>query len=246
VSASTTALEGDVFCAMVLAAADALDANAAALSKLDALSGDGDHGANVQRAMRRARELIGALDAKSPAALFGAVASACGEEMAGAGGAVFAAFFGGAAHALTDELTVDSRTLAAALGAGLARVQRVGGAEAGDKTIVDALAPAVAAAREAADQGAQPLVVVRAAARAARAGAESTTALAAKVGRARYSASGGRGAADAGATTMALTFEAWAGALATPATSPDLDPGISNDPSAASPEPTDHPFAGRQ
>ncbi|MGH9136620.1 MAG: dihydroxyacetone kinase subunit DhaL, partial [Acidimicrobiales bacterium] len=61
------ALDGDALRAMVAAAADAIDANAGVLSRLDAISGDGDHGANAKRAMVRARALIDELVDATPA-----------------------------------------------------------------------------------------------------------------------------------------------------------------------------------
>lgn len=242
-SSPVAVLDGDAFRVLVAATAEVIDANAGALSQLDAVSGDGDHGANAHRAMKRARVLVDELAAKSPGAVLGAVASACAETMAGAAGAVFAAFFGGAAATFGDERSVDASRLAMSLTAGLQRVQRIGGAAIGDKTIVDALAPAVAAAESASSHGADVGMVLAEAAKAARAGAEATSELAANVGRARYAESGGRGFADAGATTIALILESWADAVGSPRS--DLNLGNNNEPSAASPASTDQLSNGR-
>ena len=116
-------LDGDDFAAMVNAAADVIDANAGALSRLDAVNGDGDHGANAQRALTQARSVACQLDDPSPASVLEAVADACGETMAGASGAVFAAFFAGAARSIGDHSTVDALALAGMLAAGLQRVR---------------------------------------------------------------------------------------------------------------------------
>ncbi len=243
-NSSEVLLDGDSFCAMVVASADFIEANAALLSRLDAVSGDGDHGANAQRAMNQARTSLAALEVTSPASVLGALASACAEAMGGASGAVFAAFFAGVADAIGDRPTVDAFVLAGSLTAGLERVQRIGGAEPGDKTVVDALAPAVAAAESASQRGTDVGELLGAAATAARAGAAATRELAAKVGRARYAESGGRGTADAGATTIALMFESWAAAVDVRRCS-GLASDNSNDPSAVSPGSRDLRSSGR-
>lgn len=243
-SSSGVPLDGDSFCAMVVASADVIETNAAFLSRLDAVSGDGDHGANAQRAMNQTRTSLDALDVKSPALVLGALASACAEAMGGASGAVFAAFFAGVAASIGDESTVNALALADSLAAGLERVQRIGGAEVGDKTVVDALAPAVAAAASASRRGTDVGELLAAAATAARAGADATRELAANVGRARYAEAGGRGTADAGATTIALMFESWADAVDSRRLS-DLSFYNSNDPSAVSPGSTDRRSNGR-
>lgn len=244
-SSSGVVLDGNSVRAMVVAAADVIDTNAAFLSRLDAVSGDGDHGTNAQRAMNETRTSLEALDVKSPGSVFGAVASACAEAMGGAAGAVFAAFFAGLAATIGDESTVNAFALADALAAGLERVQRIGGAEVGDKTVVDALAPAVAAADSASRRSTDVGELLDAAATAARAGADATMDLAASVGRARYAETGGLGTADAGATTLALMFESWATTVDARRRS-DLSFESSNDPSAMSPGSTDHRSSGRQ
>jgi dihydroxyacetone kinase-like protein len=203
-------LDGDDFAAMVNATARVIDANVSSLSRLDAVSGDGDHGANARRALTQARTLVGELPARSPAAVLDALAEACGETMAGAAGAVFAAFFAGASAAIADSPTVDARALSEILAAGLQRVQRVGGAAVGDKSIVDALAPAVDAAESTSARTADVAAVLSSAATAARAGAEATSRMSASVGRARYAESGGHGFPDPGAVTIALMVESWA------------------------------------
>ena len=198
---------------MVNAAADVIDANAGALSRLDAVNGDGDHGANAQRALTQARSVACQLDDPSPASVLEAVADACGETMAGASGAVFAAFFAGAARSIGDHSTVDAPALADMLAAGLQRVRDVGGADVGDKSIVDALAPAADAARATAARTSEVASVLAAAATAARDGAKATTSMVARVGRARYAESGGQGSEDPGAVTIALLLESWAEAI---------------------------------
>jgi dihydroxyacetone kinase-like protein len=243
-SPSTTPLDGDDFTAMATATSATIDVNAGILSSLDALSGDGDHGANVQRAMTRARIVVDELPTPAPAAVLGALAAACAETMAGAAGAVFAAFFGGAAAAIGDEPIVDADALSGMFAAGLQRVQRVGGAAVGDKSIVDALAPAVDAAESMSARTADVVAVLSSAATAARAGAEATNGMSARVGRARYAESGGRGSPDPGAVTIALVLESWVDAIGGRRR---IDQGVEQPRSVdASPESTDRSLSGRQ
>ena len=196
---------------MVIAAADVVDANVGALSRLDAVTGDGDHGANAQRAMTQARHLVDQLAEPAPASVLEAVAGACGEAMAGASGAVFAAFFGGAARSIGDRSTVDALGLAGMLAAGLQRVRHVGGADVGDKSIVDALASAADAAETTVTRAHRTWRRCWRRRRPQRVyGAQATTGMVAKVGRARYAESGGQGSADPGAMTIALLLESWA------------------------------------
>lgn len=243
-TSSDMLLDGDTFYAMVLASADVIETKATLLSRLDAVSGDGDHGVNAQRAMNQARIALAGLKVMSPASVLSVLASACADAMGGASGAVFAAFFGGVADAIGDRATVDTLVLAGALGAGLERVQRIGGAQPGDKTVVDAIAPAVAAAESASRCGTDVVELLTVAATAARAGADATRELAASVGRARYAEAGGRGTADAGATTIALMFESWANTVDSRGYS-HLTFDNSNDPSAMSPGSTDLRSSGR-
>jgi dihydroxyacetone kinase len=243
-NSSTTSLDGDDFAAMVTAALAAIDANATTLSNLDAISGDGDHGANVQRAMGRARALVDELPVRTPAAVLDALAKACGETMGGAAGAVFGAFFSGAAMEIGDQPTVSADALGRVFAAGLTHVKRVGGADRGDKSMVDALAPAVEATESAWVSTADVAAVMSSAAMAARSGAQATSGMAARVGRARYAETGGHGTADPGAMTIALMFESWADAIGERRhIGPRVGPPRTVD---ASPESPDRSSTGRQ
>lgn len=206
-------LDAAAFRRMVTAAADAVDAEHRALSRLDAAAGDGDHGINLKRAMDAARSAVARRPEGSPGVLLGIVGEACAEEMGGAAGALFGGFFAAAADMLGDQPDVDGATLAEALSAGAARVAALGRAAVGDRSMVDALAPAADAARAAARSGSGPAGVLAGAAAAARRGADGTRDLVPRVGRARYAADHAVGSADPGATTVALILGAWADAI---------------------------------
>ncbi|WP_033817683.1 dihydroxyacetone kinase subunit DhaL, partial [Kitasatospora sp. MBT63] len=112
----------------------------------------------------------------------------------------------------------DAAQLAAALAAGLAAVQGLGGAVLGDKTMVDALAPAVEAFRAAADRGLPQ--AAEAAARAAEQGAAATEPLQARKGRASYLGPRSTGHRDPGAQSTALLLRALATAAGAPSAGP--------------------------
>jgi dihydroxyacetone kinase-like protein len=165
------------------------------LTELDRRSGDGDFGGNVTAALGRAR--AAAAEADSVGAVFAALSRAF-LAAGGTSGPLFGMWFRELGRAAAGE-SAGVEELAAGAAAGLEAVQRLGGAQVGDKTMVDAMAPAaevLARGETLAD-----------AARAARAGADSTAELVARRGRASYVGEVARGVHDPGAVTVALFFE---------------------------------------
>lgn len=168
------------------------------LNALDAKSGDGDTGSTLAVA---ASALLGAMD-KLPLAdhtqLYRAIGLELSQTMGGSSGVLLAIFFAAAGDAASSGLT-----MRAAMQVGLARMQEVGGAKPGDRTMIDALHPALAAL----DDG------IAAAAAAARKGANYTATLtSAKAGRAAYvNADKLTGHVDPGAEAVARLFEALQG-----------------------------------
>ena len=165
------------------------------LNALDAKSGDGDTGSTLAGA---ARALVGAMD-HLPLAdhtqLYRAIGLELSQTMGGSSGVLLAIFFAAAGDAASSGLT-----MAEALKAGLERMQEIGGAKLGDRTMIDALHPAL----EALGDG------LSAATKAARSGADHTATLKrAKAGRAAYiSAVNLQGHVDPGAEAVARLFEA--------------------------------------
>jgi triose/dihydroxyacetone kinase / FAD-AMP lyase (cyclizing) len=180
---------------LLVTACETLLAAAADLNALDAKSGDGDTGSTLAGA---ARALLGGLDdlpLNDPPALFLAISRSLSQTMGGSSGVLLAIFFLAAAEAASAGANVPD-----ALRAGLARMQQIGGARLGDRTLVDSLAPAL----DALSAG------VSAAARAAREGANLTASMhRAKSGRSAYVSAGQlAGHADPGAEATARLFEA--------------------------------------
>lgn len=209
---SADRLTGADWQGLVVAAADVIDEQAAELSRLDAAGGDGDHGVNVATAMGHARNQVTALDHPTPSDVISVTARAFLDEMGGAAGALFGSFFRAMARSFDGHSDIDAPQLAEAIEAGTEIVASRGKAQPGDKTMVDALVPAAAAARAAADTRASAADALRMVALAAQEGATSTSTMTASVGRARYSEERSLGIPDPGATTVALVFQAWSAA----------------------------------
>lgn len=178
------------------------------LTELDAAIGDADHGSNMERGMKA---VLSALDEDAPAtpgALLKKVGITLVSKVGGASGPLFGTFFLRMSGSLGDSVTVSTTDLATALRAGLGGIVDRGKAGPGDKTLYDALAPAVVAL-EAALEKDEPLAAALEAARdAAVAGRDATTPMVARKGRASYLGDRSAGHQDPGATTVALLFEA--------------------------------------
>jgi dihydroxyacetone kinase-like protein len=174
------------------------------LTELDRRSGDGDYGTNLRSALRRTAAHLDAHTSDSPRAVFAGVADAF-LNTGGTSGPLFGMWFRAFAEAIDAELT--TAKLARAATEGLATVMRLGKAEVGHKTMVDAMAPAADALRHAAAQDYTLDEALRDAAAAAHAGAAATEDLVAQRGRASYLGDRARGVVDPGARTVAMFFE---------------------------------------
>ena len=178
------------------------------LTELDAAIGDADHGSNMDRGMKAA---VAALDASPPAtpgALFSKVGMTLVSTVGGASGPLFGTLFLRIGSTLGDAETVSAPELAAALRAGLGGVVDRGKAGPDDKTMYDALAPAVDALDVALAEGADLAAALKHARDAAAAGRDATTPMLARKGRASYLGERSVGHQDPGATTVALLVEA--------------------------------------
>ena len=186
---------------------ESLEGAAPALGDLDRRAGDGDFGDNVRLAMKNlGRELEGG----EPADYRGWVTamSRAWLGVGGTSGPLFGMFYRDLARAAGDGEVPDLAALAEALAAGQAVVQKYGEAEVGDRTMVDALAPAVTALREAAGSGADAVHALGAAEKAAIDAAKGTAELTARRGRASYVGDSAKGVMDPGACAMALVIGA--------------------------------------
>jgi len=195
------------FASMIAGAAALIRAQHAMLSQLDCASGDGDHGATMLRAAERLEACFGA---GSPEDLRTCLSEAGWGVLGVDGGAsssLLGTWFSGMADAPACGASVSASDLASIFEAGLAAVRKQTKAQPGDKTLMDALVPAVTALRAAADGGKSVTEALQDAAFAARTGAEATRDLTARYGRAKFLGEKTRGHQDPGATSMSLLFE---------------------------------------
>ncbi|MEV8553140.1 dihydroxyacetone kinase subunit DhaL [Streptomyces glaucescens] len=187
-------LDAAFFRRWMTATAVSVDREAERLTALDSPIGDADHGSNLQRGFAA---VTAALDKEAPGTP-GAVLALAGRQListvGGASGPLYGTLLRRTGKALGDAAEVSEEDLAGALRTGVDAVMALGGAAPGDKTMIDALVPAVDALGEG----------FGAARAAAERGAVATTPLQARKGRASYLGERSVGHQDPGATSAAL------------------------------------------
>jgi dihydroxyacetone kinase-like protein len=179
------------------------------LVQLDAAIGDGDHGINMTRGFEA---VVLAFSTEAGGASPGKLMTLAGKTLisavGGASGPLWGSALRRAGRTLGDEASVTPEQFVSALEAGLAAVQDLGQAKAGDKTMVDALAPAIAVLRKSVAAG-QPLeIAVHEARSAAEEGMRATVPMQARKGRASYLGERSIGHQDPGATSAVLILKA--------------------------------------
>ncbi len=183
------------------------------LSRLDSVGGDGDHGTTMLRAMANLEKAIDASAAPGLKPLLYDVGWAILGVDGGATGPLLGTLFMSMSEALEGKDAPNPAEMAAAFEAGLAGVQAQTKAQVGDKTMIDALVPAVAALRTSVNGGSDIVDALRRAAEAAEQGAAATRELQARFGRARNIKEKSIGTQDPGATSVSLMFKGfWKGA----------------------------------
>jgi phosphoenolpyruvate---glycerone phosphotransferase subunit DhaL len=191
---------------MFFAAAASLRREHRRLTELDSFGGDGDHGTTMLRAAEQMEAWPEDAAEESLAGLLRAAGWRVLGVDGGASSSLLGTFFSGMGDVELPVDSMDSSHFAFTLQAGLRAVSRQTRAQPGDKTMMDALVPAVAAATAAAEAGKSVPEMLQATASAAHSGAESTRDLVARFGRARSLGERTRGHPDAGATSIALIF----------------------------------------
>jgi dihydroxyacetone kinase-like protein len=185
------------------------------LTQLDAAIGDGDHGINMDRGFAAVQKALAEQDMDvPPGRLLIAAGKTLVSTVGGASGPLWGSAFRRAGRALGDAPEWDAEQLVEALGAARDGVVELGAAAVGDKTMVDALTPAVEAMRSSLDEGASLAAAVTAAAEAAEEGARATVPLQARKGRASYLGERSIGHQDPGATSVALVMRSLERAVA--------------------------------
>ncbi len=190
--------------------ADALRENAQYLTQLDSPIGDADHGTNMDRGFVAVRSKFPTMASMDIATQFKTVGSTLVSTVGGSSGPLYGTAFLRAGSAVTGKENLDATDVVALLEAFAGGVVTRGKAQPGEKTMVDALAPAVAAAKEALAQGASLAEVTARAAAAAEEGAQATIPMLATKGRASYLGERSVGHQDPGATSSTFMLKALA------------------------------------
>lgn len=211
---TASALTVDDWLAMLGVARDTIVEHADELGGLDRAIGDGDHGTSMRRAMDLVAAALETDGTQTVGGLFDAAGKAIIRVDGGATGPLWAAFFSGMAMDAMSAEALDAAGVADALSNGLAKLETRTKARVGDKTLVDAVTPAAAAARQTASTGQDAVAVLAAAAAAAMQGAAATEPLQAKFGRSKHQGERAIGHRDPGAESMALILGAFAGEAA--------------------------------
>ena len=188
--------------------ASELHTNKEMLTELDSAIGDGDHGLNMDRGFQAVLTKLESPQTGGIGGIAKTVSATLISTVGGASGPLYGTFFLKAALALSGKTKCTALEYAAALEKGCAGIQALGKAQLGDKTMLDAMIPAIAAFKQAAESGSDFSVCATAAAQAAKSGMEATIPLMAKKGRASYLGERSTGHQDPGATSTYLFFKA--------------------------------------
>jgi dihydroxyacetone kinase-like protein len=178
------------------------------LTQLDSAIGDADHGVNLSRGFTAVIAKLEPQSELAPGPLLTMVGATLISTVGGASGPLYGTAFRGAGKALGDDESFDAEGLLAALRAALDAVQKLGAAAEGDKTMVDAFAPAVAAFQREVRAGHDVAAAISRAREAAEEGMRATVPMQARKGRASYLGPRSVGHQDPGATSTALVFRA--------------------------------------
>jgi dihydroxyacetone kinase-like protein len=190
-------------------AARVLSEQRAYLTELDSAVGDADHAVNMDRGFQAAVARVAALPADAaPGAILRAVGAAVMSGVGGTSGPLWGTAFRRAGQQAGDSPSLDGSALAAVLETVVQAMRQLGGAQVGDKTMIDALAPAAEAMRSRVGAGASLTAALAAACDAAEVGAQSTLQLQARKGRASYLGERSIGHLDPGAASAVYILRA--------------------------------------
>lgn len=192
----------------------AVDAQREYLTDLDRAIGDADHGTNLSKGFRAVTDKLQAAAPADPATVLKTTGMTLISTVGGASGPLYGTAFLRAAAAAAGKAELSREDLVPLLTAALGGIKDRGKAERGDKTMVDALEPALEALSQAVAGGASGADAVRRAAEAAEQGAAATRDIVARKGRASYLGERSIGHQDPGATSTALLLRTLADALA--------------------------------
>ena len=191
----------------VKAVAAIIGENSAYLTQLDAAIGDADHGANMDRGFKAVMNKLPEISDKDIGTIWKTVGMTLISTVGGAGGPLYGTFFLQAGMKTAGKMELNLADWTEALEAALSGVIMRGKAELGDKTMVDALTPAVAALKQSVSENEPINKALELSAAAARQGMEGTIPLVARKGRASYLGERSAGHQDPGATSSYLILK---------------------------------------
>ncbi|MEW6547602.1 MAG: dihydroxyacetone kinase subunit DhaL [Bacillota bacterium] len=195
------------------ACAEALSRDRDYLTQLDAAIGDADHGANMDRGFQAVLSRLPGVADKDIGTILKTAGMALVSTVGGAAGPLYGTFFMQAGVSTAGKMELSPEELVAAVEAGVNGVIARGKATLGDKTMVDALVPALEVLRSAVCDGTPLRDALRQAAAAAAKGAQDTIPMVARKGRASYLGDRSAGHQDPGATSSSLLLTAAAETL---------------------------------
>jgi phosphoenolpyruvate---glycerone phosphotransferase subunit DhaL len=201
-------MDAAFFLAWMAEAGTVIEAQRDHLTQLDAAIGDADHGINLARGFSAIAAALEQATTPTPGSVLILAGSTLISKVGGASGPLYGMALRQAGKSLGDSRAASLPELSASLEAALAAVQKLGAAREGEKTMVDALAPAVSALQKAIAEGATPPDALAAAAAAAAEGAQATVSMQALKGRASYLGPRSVGHEDPGAASTALILGA--------------------------------------
>ncbi len=187
--------------------ANAMEDNRQYLTKLDTAIGDADHGNNMHRGFKKVKEQLPALKGKDIGAILKAVAMTLISTVGGASGPLYGTMFMHAGNKMAGKEELTPKEMGELLAAGLEGVKMRGKASVGEKTIVDALEPAVEAYNQSLGNGSDFQQAMNRAVAACEKGAEETIPMIAKKGRASYLGERSKGHQDPGATSVSFIIK---------------------------------------
>jgi len=174
---------------------------------LDSVVGDGDFGYSLARGFEKVQAQYGELDRTDIGTFLKKVGMMVTSRIGGTSGPIWGTGFLRAGMAAGATTSLDGAAVVAMLRSAVEGIMARGGAELGDKTLLDALVPMTDAIEESLAAGAGSDEIVDRAAAATRSAADATAELVAKRGRAAYTGERSRGSVDAGATAVAVIIE---------------------------------------
>lgn len=194
--------------AWVKAVAEVIAQNRTYLTELDAAIGDADHGVNMDRGFRAVMNKLPEISDKDIGTIFKTIGMTLISTVGGAGGPLYGTFFLQAGMKTAGKMELNLADWAEAMEAALNGIIMRGKAEVGDKTMVDALTPAVQALKQAVADNKPINEALELSAEAARKGMEGTIPLVARKGRASYLGERSAGHQDPGSTSSYLVLNA--------------------------------------